>query len=103
MILLMLAQAAGTPPPAAPASEALAPIDFDLRTVKPATDEIVVTARRQDDQRMPPLTAYVAEEALPRAETGLFGNVRGAITAEQHALPGGVISNRAMVKLKVPF
>lgn len=97
MFLLMLAQAAGT----LLREEPLAPIVFDLRNVVPApnANEIVVTAPR--DERLP--LAEAAEELmLPRAETGLIGNLRGAVVADQHQLPGAN-SNRVMVKLKLPF
>jgi hypothetical protein len=105
MFLLMLAaeaSAAPAQPPAMP--EPITPIDFDLQNVAPASaaNEIVVTARR-NDQRLEPLTAFAAAPAIPRAETGLIGNLRAGIAAEQHQLPGGVVSNRLMVKLKLPF
>lgn len=103
MILLMLSLQA-TEPAALPAGapEPFDRIDFDLGKVKrSATDEIVVTARRRDEQRLPPLPA-TKEEALPRAETGIVGTLRGGVTLEQQQLPGAV-SNRAMMKLKLPF
>jgi hypothetical protein len=105
MLLLLAAQAAESVPTQKPAEiEPFAPIDFDLRKVPPtpARDEIVVIARR-NDQRLPPLTAFRQEEALPRAEKGIIGNVRGGVALDKQELPGGVVSNRVMMKLKLPF
>ena len=108
MLLLLAAQAAESVPARKPASteprQPIAPIDFDLGKVRPAParDEIVVTARR-DDQRIRPLTQFKQDEALPRAETGLVGNLRGGVGLDKKVLPGGVVSNRVMMNLKLPF
>lgn len=108
MLLLLAAQAAESLPPRKPATreppQPIAPIDFDLGKVAPAParDEIVVTARR-DDQRVRPLTRFKQDEALPRAETGIIGDLRGGVALDKQGLPGGVVSNRVMMKLKLPF
>ena len=106
MFLLMLAAQAGTLPAPPPVeAEPIAPIDFDLRQVAPAptANEIIVTGHRREDRGLQPLTAFSQEQGLPRAETSIGGNLRAGIVAEQKTLGGGVISNRAMVKLKIPF
>ncbi|MCE7796610.1 hypothetical protein LWE61_08565 [Sphingobium sufflavum] len=40
---------------------------------------------------------------LPRAETSFIGTSRIGVEAEQQALPGGMVSNRAMISVKMPF
>ncbi len=93
---------------AAPAAGTVA--DFDLRNVKPPADcsrtgdEIVVCGRRDhvDRNRLMPLPANPYDQALV-AETGIIGNVRGGVTVENFALPGGIVSNRAMANIKIPF
>ncbi|WP_426166876.1 5'-nucleotidase [Sandarakinorhabdus sp. DWP1-3-1] len=93
---------------ATPGIDALA--DFDLRKLKPATgcrgtgDEIVVCGRREpvDRNRLQPLPQTSYDTPLV-AETGIIGKVRGSMTAAPFALPNGVVSNRAMVNVKIPF
>jgi hypothetical protein len=83
--------------------EAILAIDFDLaRPPKPSPSpgDIVVTARRQS-QRLPPLPD-LREDLLPKAETKLFGG-KAAIVTEAHGLPGGVTSNRIMLRWKMKF
>lgn len=89
----------------------LPPIDFDLAKVDTSEaacaggggGAIVVCGRRRI---RPPdrVTRYpeVAVEALPKAETRLFGQVRGKVGMEG-ANVGGFTSNRAMVTVAVPF
>jgi hypothetical protein len=95
-LLLALLQATGGPVP-------LEDIKFDLRTL-PASDrradDIVVTARRRDE-RVRPLPE-VEESAIPTATTGLLGEARIGVVADQASV-GGFTSNRAMVRVKVPF
>jgi hypothetical protein len=84
------------------------PIPFDLATMKPAArpcatgsgGEIVVCARDEGSDRISVLP--VAEDPLPKAEIGLFGQVRGGVGTQQASV-GGFPSQRIMVKVKVPF
>lgn len=101
MLALMLMQAAAVPG------------DFDLRRLpaseagcRPAAgDEIVVCARPDETarHRLPPIAGRPPEPLLPKAEVGLFGDVRGAIENEAVTMPDGVQSNRLMLRMKVPF
>lgn len=89
-----------------------APVDFDLRRL-PRPDgctpgngaEIVVCATPDATprHRLPPLAPRPAEPLLPRAEFGIVGDIRGAVENESVELPGGVVSNRLMLRMKVPF
>jgi hypothetical protein len=68
--------------------------------------DIVVCGRRGDAEsrhRLPQVGEAGEAPALPQAEIGLFGSVRGAIEAEQGSLPDGRSAPRAMVRVKVPF
>lgn len=67
--------------------------------------EIVVCAKTQEEFRLKPLSdRYRADDpALPRAETSILGGkARVAADAEQGSV-GGFPTNRAMVRLKMPF
>ena len=86
-------------------------IDFDLRDV-PAMrscheargDEIVVCGRLDpDEHRVPPLPDAAYAEAPPKAETKLFGDVVGSAVMEAEEVANGVVSNRVMLRMKVPF
>lgn len=79
------------------------PADFDLRSVRPAPDPnaIVVTGRRTDQRiERPPIDT---EPPLGRAETGLIGNAKIDLHVESGTLAGGASSQRAMVRIKIPF
>lgn len=86
-------------------------IDFDLRTVAPPpkcvpgrADEIVVCGRPETERRrLAPLPDNQYADPLPKAEMKLFGDVTGSAVMEAEQFPGGVVSNRIMLKLKVPF
>lgn len=91
------------------AAASLPPIAFDLAKLRTAADacaspdrgEIVVCARRRgpDDR----ITAEPdPPEAMPRAETRLFGQLRGGVRAQQQTV-GGFPSNRMMMTLTLPF
>ena len=89
-----------------------APVDFDLRRLPrpdgcaPGTgDEIVVCAVPDPTprHRLPPLAPRPVEPPLPKAELGIVGDIRGAVENEAVELPGGVVSNRIMLRMKVPF
>jgi hypothetical protein len=112
-LTLLLALQAAAPAPAS----ILAPIDFDLARLPrldlgalggPACNRadpnaIVVCGRR--GRGTYPLDEMAAQfEPRPiRAETGLVGNLRGAAYLESVVLPGGQVSNRMMVGIRLPF
>jgi hypothetical protein len=79
------------------------PPDFDLGKVKPSDDPnaIVVTARKQS-QRIE-RTPIDTGPPLGRAETDLIGNARIDAHVESGTMAGGASSQRAMVRVKIPF
>jgi hypothetical protein len=88
------------------AGQGLGDVRFDLAAIKPpaATDDtIVVTGRRRGLGLRMTMTESQKEPLLPKAEIGILGNVRASTEVEQSALANGAISNRVMVKVKVPF
>ena len=101
LLIALLLQAgldSGAPPPS-----------FDLGKLPPrrgtcgadgAGGEIVVCARTGQGDRLEPVAEI--DEDPPKAETGLFGKVRGGVAAEGGNV-GGFQSNRVMVKVKVPL
>ena len=114
--LLIVLQAAAAPAPGAAAP--LAEIDFDLRrlargdasrfSIAPRCrrdgDAILVCARRPtggeyDTEAWEPVFA----QRPIRAEARLFGDATGAVELEQVELLRGEISNRIMVRLRLPF
>lgn len=117
LTLMLALQAAATP--AAP--PALVPVDFDLARYRPLdfdpgiasrsracaaaeTGTILVCGRRPAGGAYPmaEMARLFAERRLV-AETRLFGNVIGDVHGESVALDRGAVSNRAMVRLRVPF
>ncbi len=112
-LALLLALQAAAPPAPAPVLA-----DFDLARVKPPTEtgritdcrpadpsEIVVCGRRGDEA-----AAYPMEEMERRyrekpltAEVGIGGGATARAYVEQVELPGGNISRRVMVGVKLPF
>jgi hypothetical protein len=86
-------------------------IDFDLRHVPaPAActpgrgDEIVVCGRLDSgEHRLSPLPDTTYAEAPPKAETKLFGDVVGSAVMEAEEVANGVVSNRIMLRMKIPF
>jgi len=89
-----------------------APVDFDLRRLpRPegcapgAGEEIVVCASPDQTvrHRLPPLASRPVEPLLPTAEFGIVGDIKGAVENEAVELPGGVVSNRIMLRMKLPF
>lgn len=80
--------------------------DPRLRVVKPRcapaeNGDVTVCARPQSD-RLPRLPERYQEGALPKAEATVFGDAKVGIETEQGSV-GGIPSNRAMVRLKIPF
>lgn len=81
------------------------PPDFNLRNVKPSADPnaIVVTARKQSQRVDREMLATSDEPPLGRAETGLFGKVKGNLRVESQGMANGTTSQRVMVGIKLPF
>lgn len=84
------------------------PLGFDLAKLKPAdpcasskSGEILVCAARNAVSD-PEVTGPPAEEAMPRAEIGLFGDVRGSVQGQQTNV-GGFPSKRIVVTVTAPF
>lgn len=103
MAALFLMQAAALPAPA---------IDFDLRKLGPQEscapargDEIVVCAAPDltAQHRLAPLPERARETLLPKARFGIVGDVKGAVETEAEEVAAGVVSNRIMVRVKIPF
>jgi hypothetical protein len=113
-LALMLALQAAAAPPA----PLVAPIDFDLARYRsgepglalPGRDcagggaAIVVCGRRRSGGAYPleEMERLFGSRALV-AETGLTGAMRGRAFVESVEFPGGQISNRIMVGIKLPF
>lgn len=112
--------ATASPPPAVILLDSVAqgfdPVDgpdlsgrVDLRLTPrrcpPATEgEIVVCAGDPETFRLRPIEGLVeTPEGLPRAELGLGGNMAMDVHLEKVELPGGVVSNRVMVGVKLKF
>ncbi|HMG48058.1 MAG TPA: hypothetical protein VK614_11425 [Allosphingosinicella sp.] len=112
LALMMLVQAA------APAPPALAAVDFDLARYQsadaerwafgPACDRadpsaIVVCGRRGRGTYPLDEMAELYEPRRILAETGIVGNLRGFAGVEAVELQPGVVSNRLLVGIRVPF
>ncbi len=67
-------------------------------------DEIVVcgSSRETERQRLHPL-ADPADALFPQARVDLGNGISAAAHTESVTYPGGIIANRAMVTLTVPF
>ena len=100
MVGLQASTAAAGPPAALPAP---------IRIIAPCPlpddgSDVTVCARRHaaDRYRLRALPATTTGTALPKAEVRVFGNAKLTGEAEAGSV-GGFTSNRAMVRLKVPF
>jgi hypothetical protein len=119
-LALMLVLQAAVPPPAPPAPPRLvAPIDFDLARYRPGDSGFAATSHpcRAGDPtaivvcgRRNGAGAYPLDEMAaifePRpfvAETGFIGNLRAAAFVESVELAPGLVSNRFMVGIRLPF
>jgi hypothetical protein len=111
MTLLLLIALQSSPAPA-PAPADARPVEFDLRTYKPSSDcgdpaaagGILVCGRRPGGTAYPlERMAKIFEQGPADAETGLFGTVRGRAYVEEVAMPGGQVSKRVMIGIKLPF
>ncbi len=97
MIVLVICQLA-----ASTGVSSLEGVTFDLSTVKPSDPDAIIVTGRQADHRLKAEMSPV-EPPPVRAETRLFGNVRASAEVEQSVLANGAMSDRLMVKLKIPF
>ncbi|HYW14726.1 MAG TPA: hypothetical protein VE891_01040 [Allosphingosinicella sp.] len=105
-LALLLALQSAPPAPAGPL-----PIDFDLARVKPAnpcetgggSSGIVVCGRRPNgDYDMEKWERVFATKPLV-AEKSIGPNATAAVYVESVTMPGGQVSKRAMVGIKVKF
>jgi hypothetical protein len=84
--------------------------EFDLRRLeRPArcgerrgADEIVVCRAPDEKYRVRELDGADLEEGRLKAEVGIGGNARLGVETEQAGI-NGFPSNRAMIRLKLPF
>lgn len=66
-------------------------------------DEILVCGDvRQERYRLRPVDPTRFDDTV-KAETGVVGDLRAAAEVEQATVAPGVVSNRTMVRLKLPF
>jgi hypothetical protein len=70
-------------------------------TTNTDTGEIVVCGKASE-QRLKPLSGPIDQPA-PRAEAQIANGIKAGLTAESATLANGVISNRAMVHVKIAF
>jgi hypothetical protein len=115
LALILLLQSAA---PASPASNQAAappakliPVDFDLKEWRPSescgagsSDEIIVCGQRPDADRyrVGPVSSRFDTEPLV-AEMGIGGGATARAYAESVEFPGGFVSKRIMVGIKLPF
>jgi len=115
---LLLLLAAQTAAPATPptAWQPRVGIDFDLADVRSqdaraagcardGSEEVLVCGRRAPGTGDYPLgeMALVFAQRPIRAEIGLSGSLTGRIHLEQVEVQPGVVSNRVMIGLRLPF
>jgi hypothetical protein len=78
-----------------------------LQTPPPCNDsgqgEVVVCGRRDLDRYRLRALPPAADTAPLVAETGLVGDLKGSATVDRRDMPGGTVSNRVMLNLKLPF
>lgn len=83
--------------------------DFDLEQVRPAPapcgsasgEDIVVCGRRRDQRLQAPDERFEPDHRLPKAEVGV-GGAKLSVEGEAASI-GGIPTNRAMIRLKIPF
>lgn len=70
-----------------------------------AKDIIVCGSKRTDQYRLPQIDRawFEPDRDTPKAEIGIAGGLKGAAEVERATLLGGQVSNRVMVRLKLPF
>jgi len=110
IFLLWLLQSAAAPiAPDAMADLAHAPVlprDACAVARTADTEDIVVCGNmRADRYRLPRLdhAGFETDRETPKAEIGIAGGLKGAAEVESATLLGGQVSNRLMVRLKLPF
>jgi len=108
-LALLIALQAAAPPPVD-----IRKMDFDLSLYRPRPTSgcepeaggILVCGRRPVADLSPEEMARLAklyEQGPIDAETGLVGKVRGRVYTEEVAMPGGQVSKRAMIGIRLPF
>jgi len=113
LALMMLVQAAA---PAPPALATIATIDFDLARYRPVdlwalgpscvrTDPSAITVCGRRTRATYPLEEMAARFEPGRivAETGIAGNLTGGVYVQGVELAPGMVSNRLLVGIRVPF
>ena len=99
LLILLLAQAATSAAP----EEVAATVPPPCEAQRPAKDEIVVCAGRQDGSSPYRINQPPAREPrLPKAEVQIAQGVSAGAETEQ-AVIGGFPFNRMMVRLKIKF
>lgn len=96
--LLMVQAVTGSPPERI---DLIAPVASTSCKSDTGGDEVVVCGGRDNPYRLRPLPPVSATASLPKAEMKI-GNAKAAVETEQAGV-GGFTSNRAMVRLKLPF
>lgn len=107
-LIFLLALQAAAPPAASPE---IRPISFDLARYRagpaecgrPTGSDILVCGRRPANGYPLDAMAKLFERGALMAETGLGGSLRGAVVVESADFPGGMRSNRLLVRVKMPF
>jgi hypothetical protein len=116
--ILALQAAPAHRPPAAPAAPAA--VDFDLRTIRPSSfdlaalpgsracragrpGEIIVCGRRGGGDYPMAAMARIFEPRPIVARVGVAGNLSADIHTEARELAPGMVSNRIMFGLRLPF
>ncbi|WP_443970380.1 hypothetical protein [Sphingobium sp. CR28] len=97
MIVLVICQLAATQ-----GAASLDGVTFDLSKAKQRDPDAIIVTGRRTDHRLKTDNSP-AEPPPIRAETRLFGNARASAEVEQSVLANGAVSDRAMIKLKIPF
>jgi hypothetical protein len=114
LLIAFQAAAAPAPTPAAdPKPVDFRTIDFDLSRYRPtpaacapSPGDILVCGRRPAGSLSAAEMARLArlyEQGPIDAETGLVGNVRGRVYTEEVPMPGGQVSKRVLVGIRLPF
>jgi len=115
LVLLLAFQSApsvpAAPPAPAPAPAAPLAVEFDLAEAKPADrcyaardgSEILVCGRRPSTAFDLEKWARVYERGPLRAEKGIAPGVIARVYTDSAPMPGGAVSKRAMVGVKVKF
>jgi hypothetical protein len=63
----------------------------------------IVVCGKASEQRLKPLSSGPIDQPAPRAEAQIANGIKAGLTAESATLANGVISNRAMVHVKIAF